>query len=155
MINRLKTLPLRAWLPIAALAPVLNFILARSLTATDGRRVWVAGYELHGACWVQERFGAACPFCGITRSVVLTIHGEITRAAELNPAGVMIVCGVVLVCVVCAFLVFTQSSRAHVDAAAKSAMKRAHNRIATFFALYAGLTIFVIVGGWAWRFWSV
>lgn len=151
MRNALRSLPARAWLPLVALAPVLNLLIARRLTATDGTSVWVAGYELHGSCWVQERFGAPCPFCGITRSIVLTIHGELARAAELNPAGLLLVFGVALVCVACAFLVFTQRNRARVDVEARSAMNRTHNRIAAFFALYAGVTVLVVIGVWAWR----
>lgn len=155
MRNALRSLPARAWLPLVALAPVLNLLIARRLTATDGTSVWVAGYELHGSCWVQERFGAPCPFCGITRSIVLTIHGELARAAELNPAGVMIVLGVAIVCAVCVLFVFTQNDHAHLEADARSAMKRIHNRIALVFSLYAGLTIFALLAGWAWRLWSV
>lgn len=151
MTNRLKNLTARAWLPIVALVPLLNLFVARSLTATDGRRVLIAGYELHGACWWQERFGAPCPFCGITRSMILTVHGEFARAAELNPAGVMIILGVALVCAACVFLGLSQNSRTSLDAAARAATNRMHNRIALLFALYAALTVFVIIGGWAWR----
>jgi len=151
MTNALKNLAARAWLPIIAFVPLLNLFIARLLTATDGQRVRVAGYELHGACWWQERFGAPCPFCGITRSIVLTVHGELARAVQLNPAGVMIILGVVLVCAACVFLGFSQNSGAHLDAGARSATNRMHNRIALLVSLYTVLTVVVIVVGWAWR----
>lgn len=156
MTKRLKDLALRAWLPIVALAPLLSLVIARRITATDGLSVWIAGYELHGVCWVQERFGASCPFCGITRSVIFTVHGELSRAAQLNPGGVLLVFGIALVCVACMFLSFAQSTLHNLDAAnAATTMQRTHNRVACFFAFYAALTTAVIIGGWVWRLASV
>jgi len=47
-------------------------------------------------CLFKNATGIACPSCGVTRSVLLLIHGSITDAILLNPLG-LIVAGIMVV----------------------------------------------------------
>ena len=72
-------------------------ILLRSLTWANLDQVWVFGRELHWGCWFKEHFGIPCPTCGMTRSVILTLHGNFSDAVLMNPAGPFLVAGVAIV----------------------------------------------------------
>jgi hypothetical protein len=67
--------------------------LARLAAAADANAVTVAGREFFWACPLRSLLGLPCPSCGLTRSVVFTLHGEWGRAAALNPAGPFVVFG--------------------------------------------------------------
>jgi hypothetical protein len=56
------------------------------LRATAGG-VWLLGHPLGGVCWFRRLTGLACPTCGMTRSIVLTLHGRLATALRLNLAG--------------------------------------------------------------------
>jgi hypothetical protein len=60
---------------------------AAVLLSADAGGVWLAGTRYGGACLLREWFGVPCPTCGMTRSVVLTLHGHIAAAIAVNPAG--------------------------------------------------------------------
>jgi hypothetical protein len=52
----------------------------------------------HGAgvpCPLRTMTGVPCPLCGMTRGVTATVHGDVARAAFLNPASVLLVALVV------------------------------------------------------------
>jgi hypothetical protein len=42
-------------------------------------------------CPMREIIGVPCPLCGMTTSVVATVHGHIGDALAANPAGVVAV----------------------------------------------------------------
>lgn len=67
--------------------------LTRLVTAADATAVTFAGREFFWACPVRSLLGLPCPSCGLTRSVVFTLHGEWGRAAAMNPAGPLLVLG--------------------------------------------------------------
>jgi hypothetical protein len=79
------------------IAAVLAIELAgAALTmAADRDGVRVAGIPLDMKCAFKQRFGIPCPACGMTRAVVLTLHGNVALAAELNPGGPALVFGAV------------------------------------------------------------
>ena len=64
------------------LSAMLLFIAAVLI----GRYPMVPTYLPH-VCLVQALFGIPCPGCGITRSVLAVLAGDLTRAWLLNPAG--------------------------------------------------------------------
>ena len=74
----------------------LQLLLWRALTSATPSSVSFAGRELDVACSFKQRFGVPCPNCGMTRSVVLSLHGELTQAFAVNPAGPLLVLGTVL-----------------------------------------------------------
>lgn len=70
----------------AALAAQLLAALILVPTATgDVSTPW--GDPLGGLCWVREWLGFDCPFCGMARSFVAAVHGQLGRAFELHPGG--------------------------------------------------------------------
>ena len=79
------------WLIAAIL--LLDLGAARLLFSADREHVTFAGATFGAACAFRERFGVPCPACGMTRSVVLTLHGDVATAAELNPGGPVAVFG--------------------------------------------------------------
>lgn len=42
-------------------------------------------------CPLRGATGLPCPLCGMTRSVVATVHGNVGEALATNPAGVLLV----------------------------------------------------------------
>ena len=67
---------------------------ARMLLSADRERVTIAGMPVDAACAFKQRFGVPCPACGMSRSFVLTLHGDLATALDLNPGGPMLVLGI-------------------------------------------------------------
>jgi disulfide bond formation protein DsbB len=66
---------------------LLELLTAAVLFSADARGVWFLGAHFGSACYFQERWGFPCPTCGMTRSVLLTLHGHFATALAVNPAG--------------------------------------------------------------------
>ena len=77
-----------------ALALVASGLAARALAVATPQAVYFRGGELGMACAVREQFGVPCPACGLTRSVLLTLHGLWREALAVNPGGPLVVLGV-------------------------------------------------------------
>ena len=45
---------------------------------------------LPGTCTFKRFVGAECPGCGLTRSFVSLVHGDLTGAWTFNPAGILL-----------------------------------------------------------------
>jgi Protein of unknown function (DUF2752) len=73
----------------AALAGAILLQLAtvRVFLSADAGGVTFAGSRYADACFLQRYAGIPCPTCGMTRSVVLTLHGDLGPALRINPAG--------------------------------------------------------------------
>jgi hypothetical protein len=94
-----STLSRGEWAAGAGGAALLaQLALLRALGAATETSVWFAGRELQWGCAVRQLFGVPCPSCGLTRSVVLTVHGQLGTAVALNPAGPLYVLGMLLLC---------------------------------------------------------
>ena len=104
--------------------------------------VTFAGRELNWGCSFREWFGIPCPNCGMTRSVLLSLHGRLGDALGLNPAGPVLVLGVALFSCAMFFLMFYE--RRHEGAALASA-RRTTLRVALG---YAALLSVVWMGHW-------
>jgi hypothetical protein len=72
---------------------LLQMAAGRLLLDADELRVYVLGHPINWACALKARFGLPCPTCGLTRSVVLSLHGEIARAWNVAPGGPVAVLG--------------------------------------------------------------
>lgn len=48
----------------------------------------IPGHEIT-PCAVKHMLGIDCPGCGITRSVVALVHGELRESVDLNPMGIV------------------------------------------------------------------
>src|SRR5580658_8127829 len=70
-------------------------LAARWLLRADEERVFVLGRPIEWVCALRSRFGLPCPTCGLTRSVVMSLHGEFARAWRMAPGGPVAVIGLV------------------------------------------------------------
>lgn len=52
--------------------------------------LWLFGIRFGGECGMKVQFGIPCPQCGMTRSWVYLVRGEVTRAFIYNPAGALL-----------------------------------------------------------------
>ena len=62
-----------------ALVPPLALRFASSANFDN---VWLFGSEIHIGCWFRDEFGIPCPFCGMTRSVLLTLSFDVESASQ-------------------------------------------------------------------------
>ncbi len=123
-------------------ALLASLAAARSLaSATEGAVYWMGG-ELHWECFVRTRFGVPCPACGLTRSVLLTLHGFWREALGVNPGGPLVVLGVAaLGCVMLAASLrsFTRGRPWPDDVFRKAALAA---------SAYGGVVTTVLLGHW-------
>jgi hypothetical protein len=82
---------------VAGFAILLQAALARVLLQADEARVYLLGHPLNWACSFHEHFGLPCPTCGLTRSVILTLHGQLQRAWRMAPGGPALTLGILFV----------------------------------------------------------
>jgi hypothetical protein len=66
---------------------LLQLAAVYALLTADHDTVYVDGRPIHVACSFKQHFGIPCPACGMSRSVVLTLHGDVGTASSLNPGG--------------------------------------------------------------------
>lgn len=81
---------------VAGVAILLNAAAARLVLAADEERVYVFGRAIPWECALR-RAGLPCPTCGMTRSIVMSLHGELGRAWHIAPAGPVLAAGLLLV----------------------------------------------------------
>ena len=120
----------------------LQVALAGALGSATTESVSFAGRELHWGCSFREWFGIPCPNCGMTRSVLLSLHGQITEAASLNPAGPLLVLGLLLFSASMFFLMAYE--RRHAGAA----LVRVRTAITRGSLAYAAMMLAVWMGHW-------
>ncbi len=68
-----------------------DLVAGRFLLRADEARVYLAGRALDYRCAFHEATGLYCPTCGMTRSVVMSLHGEWARAWHMSPGGPVLV----------------------------------------------------------------
>jgi hypothetical protein len=88
----------------------------RAAGSATPERAYLFGRELPWGCLFQRLYGLACPGCGMTRAVLLTLGGRFRDALAANPAGLLLVAGLALLA--CALLAVSVSRRARGPAAA-------------------------------------
>lgn len=76
-----------------------SLALARGLASASPSAVSVAGHALPVVCPSRLLFGVNCPGCGMTRSVLLTLGGDLRGALDVNPAGPFLVAALILLAV--------------------------------------------------------
>ncbi|MCA1815230.1 MAG: DUF2752 domain-containing protein [Acidobacteria bacterium] len=124
-------------------ATLLAALAALRLAATaTTARVFVAGRELAWGCLFQRAFGIPCPVCGMTRGVLLMLHGRLTDALSTNPAAPLLVAGVALFASAMIFVAAYQ--RAHTP----RETGRLHARVRLALRAYAGLLFAVLFAHW-------
>ena len=117
----------------------------RALCEVTPAGVSFAGHTLGLSCAVRARLGLPCPTCGITRGVVLAVHGRIGEAWNLSPGGVAAVIGMTLLAVALVVLGWRQQSG--LGSSASRWIRRGA-------VAWAGATVVVWMGGWAAALWT-
>ncbi len=84
---------------LGGVALLASLALARGLATASPSSVHVAGHELPVVCPSRLLFGVNCPGCGMTRSVLLTLGGDLRGALDVNPAGPFLVVALILLSV--------------------------------------------------------
>ena len=73
------------FLILAILIVSLSFLLSRE---SDGVGVSVPGvFRLPSICMTKNVFGLDCPGCGLTRSFISLVGGDLWASLQANPAG--------------------------------------------------------------------
>jgi len=83
---------------------------ARILLRATASGVTLLGDSLGGECLFRRLTGRPCPACGMTRSVILTLNGQIGAAWKVNFAGPAWVLAVSTVALGLLWLAWRQSS---------------------------------------------
>jgi hypothetical protein len=52
-----------------------------------------------GGCWVHSLLGVDCPFCGMTRSFLFLMHGDVAASFRAHPGGPLLALAFVYVLV--------------------------------------------------------
>jgi hypothetical protein len=125
---------------------VLELLAARFLLRADEVQVYVLGEPIHWTCALRRRLGLPCPTCGITRSLVVSLHGEWGRAWQITPAGPAILLGLLGFGAAMLVLGWVQLRGAGGPAA------RARRWIRRTALAYAGFMVLVWLGGWIVNF---
>ncbi|HYO99449.1 MAG TPA: DUF2752 domain-containing protein [Pyrinomonadaceae bacterium] len=116
--------------------------VVRFVASATPERAYLFGRELHWDCWFKQRLGFPCPTCGMTRSVLLSLHGQFGEAAQVNPAGLLLVLGLVLFSLSLIFLMFYRQGHAGLAAGA------VHRRIRIGASVYGSLLVAVLFAHW-------
>jgi hypothetical protein len=121
---------------------LVQLALVRALASANAERVFVLGRELHWDCWFRQEFGFPCPTCGMTRSVLLSLRGELGEAMHLNPAGPLLVLGLILFSLAMLFLMLLQQR------ATRLASGATHRRIRIGASVYGSFLLVVLFAHW-------
>lgn len=124
----------------------LLFVL-RAVGSATTTSVTLAGREMHWGCAFKEAFGVPCPTCGMTRSLLLSLHGQITEALSLNPGGPLLVAGGLLFSAAMLALTFN-GLRGRTDASAERPPDTVLRRLILSASAYGGLTTVVLLAHW-------
>jgi len=120
----------------------VQLVLIRSLASATSERVYVFGRELHWECWFRQQFSFPCPTCGLTRGVLLTLHGHVGAAFRLNPTAPLLVCGLI------AFAVALLCLAAYRQRREPLAAGRLHGRIRMGATVYGWLFCAALLTHW-------
>jgi Protein of unknown function (DUF2752) len=118
------------------------FVL-RVIASADADSVTFAGRALHWGCWFRQHFGVPCPLCGMTRSTLVTLHGQFNLAWALNWAGPVFVIGLLLLAL--ALLGVMLCAQIPPARAFVPPLQRGLRFGGT---IYAGLSVIVLIAHW-------
>jgi hypothetical protein len=121
---------------------LVQLVIVRAFASATTERAYLFGRELHWDCWFKQSFNFPCPTCGMTRSFLLTLQGQFREAASLNPAGLLLVCGLVLFSLALLFLMFYRQRHTSLAAGA------VHRRIRLGASVYGSLLVVVLFAHW-------
>lgn len=118
----------------------------RILFRADSARVYFAGHPIDIQCAFRAATGLPCPTCGVTRSIVMSLHGEFARAWATAPAGPAAVVGLVAAAFAMLLLAWIQATGIETRIAQARAWIRRGG------LAYAAASMVVWLAGWAVHF---
>jgi len=127
---------------LVAASLLLPLALLHVFASASTERVFIAGRELHWECLFKKWFAVPCPTCGLTRGVLLTLHGQLAAAWQVNPAGPLLAFGIVSFSAAMLFLMVYQTSRPPLAAG------RLHACIRLASTAYGGMIVAVLFAHW-------
>jgi len=143
--------PAGARSPLAAVvgATILaDAALARLVLSADPDRVYFLGKPILLACAFRRATGLPCPTCGLTRSTVVALHGNLAAAWHVMPAGPVVVLGALGVAVaLLGYAVFAQGRRPASQATARRWIARGG-------LAYGAAAVVMWLSGWTAQFLS-
>jgi hypothetical protein len=83
---------------VAGIVILLDALAARLTLTADQARVYVLGRPIGWQCSMR-RIGLPCPTCGMTRSIVITLHGGWAQAWSIAPGGPVLAAGLLALAV--------------------------------------------------------
>ena len=125
---------------LAGAALLASLAVARGLADASPAAVNIAGHEMPVICPSRLLFGVNCPGCGMTRSVLLTLGGDLRGALSVNPAGPFLVVALVL-------LAAQLLLAAHVPEGGTSVKRRLLPWVSLYSAVVASVMLIQWVGG--------
>jgi hypothetical protein len=128
---------------IIACVTLADALAARCLLRADQEHVFVLGRPIEWVCALRSRYGLPCPTCGLTRSVVMSLHGDFGAAWRMAPVGPVAVFGMIAFALAMLALAWSQWT----GALTWEMQTRAWIGKAT--AIYAAATVAIWLGGWA------
>ena len=133
--------------PAATAAAILaQCALGRLLLDADQARVYVLGRPITWECALRRQYGLPCPTCGITRSLVFTLHGDVGAAWRMAPVGPVEIFGLLAFCAALLVLAAIEWKRAGRRA------REVKTWIRRGTLAWAGASMVVWIGGWAATF---
>ncbi len=121
---------------------MLQTLMFAALGSATTETVSFAGRELGWDCTFKQIFGIPCPNCGMTRSVLMSLHGQFGDAFRLNPAGPLLALGVVAFTFAMFFLMFYEQRNRPAN------VERVRQVIKRCALAYGGLMLVVWAGQW-------
>lgn len=126
---------------VAAVLPLGLLFVLRAVASATTTSVTFAGQELQWGCAFKQAFGIPCPTCGMTRSVLLALHGHLGEALEMNPGGPLLILGALLLSAAMFYLTLYGRGR---DASFETAPRR----VVIGASVYGGLMFAVLTMNW-------
>jgi hypothetical protein len=121
-------------------------IAARLLLRADSEHVFVLGRPIEWVCALRSRLGLPCPTCGLTRSIVMSLHGELGHAWQMAPVGPVAVFGMIAFAVAMLVLAWLQGAGLPKwEAQIRASIRRGA-------VIYAAGAAVIWLGGWAITF---
>jgi hypothetical protein len=124
-----------------AITILVDALAARLLLFADESRVYLLGRPLNWTCAFKSRLGLPCPTCGMTRSVILTLHGEIGRAWEMAPGGPVAVLGLLVLAAALLVLALFEACDSKASASVKPWIRQGT-------LIYGAFATVIWLGGW-------
>jgi hypothetical protein len=128
---------------IVGCVTLADLAAGRALLQADETRVYIVGRALDFQCAFRSATGLPCPTCGITRSVVMSLHGEFVRAWSMAPVGPVAVLGLLAFALAMLALAFIQRAGAE-DRTVWMRLWIRRSALA-----YGAVATIVWLGGWA------